>query len=193
VFTRGLVLRQVHMSIVIVEYDPLWMTTFEDLRQNIWPAVSDLAMSIEHVGSTSVPGLAAKPIIDMTVVVRSGGDVPTAVNRLAGLGYVHQGNLGIDGREAFRSPAAAPRHHLYLCATGSLALRNHLAVRGYLRAHPEIARQYGDLKKTLASQYPEDIDAYTEGKTAVILKILGEAGLQPDELTSIERANRRRA
>jgi GrpB-like predicted nucleotidyltransferase (UPF0157 family) len=192
-FTRGLALRQVHMSIAVVEYDPIWMTTFEDLRQNIWPAVADLAVSIEHVGSTSVPGLAAKPIIDMTVVVRSAGDVPAAVNRLAGLGYVHQGNLGIEGREAFQAPTAAPRHHLYLCAADSLAVRNHLVVRDYLSAHPEIARQYGDLKKALASQYPEDIDAYTEGKTAVILKILGEAGLQPDELAIIERVNRRTA
>jgi GrpB-like predicted nucleotidyltransferase (UPF0157 family) len=181
------------MSVVVVEYDPGWIAAFEELRQNIWPAVADLAMSIEHVGSTSVPGLAAKPIIDMTVVARSAGDVPTVVNRLAGLGYVHQGNLGIEGREAFQAPAPAPRHHLYACAVDSLALRNHLAVRDYLRTHPDIARQYGDLKKSLASRYPEDIGAYTEGKTAMILKMLGESGLQPDELAIIKSINRRTA
>jgi len=189
--TRGRVLRQTDMSIVVVEYDPLWVTTFERLRQNIWPAVADIALSIEHVGSTSVPGLAAKPIIDMTVVVPTNGEVPIAINRLAGLGYVHQGNLGIEGREAFWTSGSGPRHHLYLCAANSLALRNHLTVRDYLRAHAETARQYGHLKKTLARQYPEDIDAYTEGKTAVILRILGEAGLRNDELETLERTNRR--
>jgi GrpB-like predicted nucleotidyltransferase (UPF0157 family) len=179
------------MSIVVVEYDPLWVTTFEGLRQNIWPAVADVALRIEHVGSTSVPGLAAKPIIDMTVVVPTHSEVPIAINRLAGLGYVHQGNLGIEGREAFRTSGSGPRHHLYLCAANSLALRNHLTVRDYLRDHAEAARRYGDLKKMLARQYPENIDAYTQGKTAVILRILGEAGLRNDELETIERTNRR--
>jgi hypothetical protein len=78
---------------------------------------------------------------------------------------------------------------LYLCASDSLALRNHLLVRDYLRVHPDIARQYGDLKKRLAEQYPEDIDAYTEGKTPLLLGILREVGLRSGELATIERIN----
>lgn len=179
------------MSIVVVEYDPHWATTFEQLRLNIWPAVADVAISVEHVGSTSVPGLAAKPIIDMTVVVPAAADVPTAISCLRTLGYVHRGNLGVEGREAFQAPGSLPRHHLYLCASNSLALRNHLVVRDYLRAHPEIARQYGDLKRRLAEQYSEDIDAYTEGKRQLILRVLDEAGLRSDELETIGQINRR--
>ncbi len=147
--------------IVVVDYDPGWAETFERLRSQIWPVVADIATAAEHVGSTSVPGLAAKPIVDIDLVVPTAADVPAAIARLATLGYVHSGNLGVEGREAFRSPGSMPRHHLYLCPRDSLALANHLAVRNHLREHPEVAREYGDLKKRLAAQYPHDIDAYT--------------------------------
>ena len=89
--------RQTDMrTVVVVEYDPGWPKAFEGLRSRVWAAVSDVALSVEHVGSTSVPGLAAKPIIDISVVVREKLDVPAAISRLATLGYVHRGNLGID-------------------------------------------------------------------------------------------------
>jgi GrpB-like predicted nucleotidyltransferase (UPF0157 family) len=178
-------------TIVVVEYDPNWPTVFEQIRLGIWPAVSDLATSVEHVGSTSVPGLAAKPVIDISVVVPRATDAPAAINRLAALGYVHRGNLGVEGREAFQAPDSMPRRHLYLCPSDSLALRNHLVVRDHLRAHPDVARQYGELKKRLAAQYPEDIDKYTEGKTDAIVRILEAAGFRADELETIERINRR--
>ena len=178
-------------TIVVVEYDPNWPKVFEQLRLAIWPAVSDLTVSVEHVGSTAVPGLAAKSIIDISVVVPTVAEVPVAIDRLAVLGYVHRGNLGVEGREAFRAPASMPRHHLYLCPRDSLALRNHLAVRDRLRAHPELAKQYGDLKKRLAGQHSDDVDAYTEGKTEAILRILEAAGFRSDELGTIERLNRR--
>jgi GrpB-like predicted nucleotidyltransferase (UPF0157 family) len=126
-------------AIVVVDYDPYWPATFEQLRQRIWPAVADVATSVEHVGSTSVPGLAAKPIIDMSVVVPTASDVSIAIGRLAALGYIHCGNLGVEERDAFQSPGDLPRHHLYLCPHNSLALRNHVLVRDYLRAHPEAA------------------------------------------------------
>ncbi|HEX7137113.1 MAG TPA: GrpB family protein [Vicinamibacterales bacterium] len=178
-------------TIVVVEYDSNWPTIFEQLRMRIWPAVPDCASSIEHVGSTSVPGLAAKPIIDVTVVVPTGADVAGGISRLAALGYVHQGNLGVEGREAFRAPGSTPRHHLYLCPSDSLALRNHLVVREYLRTHPEVAKQYGDLKRRLAEQFPADIDGYVAGKTDLIIRMLAAAGFRSDELESIQRINRR--
>jgi GrpB-like predicted nucleotidyltransferase (UPF0157 family) len=176
--------------IVVVRYDPSWPAAFEQLRRSIWPAVSDVATSIEHVGSTSVPGLAAKPVIDVSLVVPSIDDVPAAIDRLAGLGYVHSGNLGVKGREAFQSPHHAPRHHLYLCPRGSLALRNHLVVRDHLRTHREDAARYGALKLQLARQHSDDIAAYTAGKTESILRILEAAGFRPDELDAIDRINR---
>jgi GrpB-like predicted nucleotidyltransferase (UPF0157 family) len=178
-------------TIVVVDYDVGWPAVFEQLRSHIWPAVRGFAATIEHVGSTSVPGLAAKPIIDISVVVPIEADVPAGIKALATLGYVHRGNLGVDGREAFTAPGSSPAHHLYLCPSGSPALANHLALRDYLRAHPEVALDYGELKRQLASQFAHDIDGYINGKTDMLLRILRMAGLRSDELETIERINRR--
>jgi len=175
--------------IEIVDYDPAWPDHFERLRAHVWPGLQEFALSIEHVGSTSVPGLAAKPIIDMTVVVKSRADVRRAIARLATLGYVHRGDLGIKEREAFYAPAGLPAHHLYVCPADSLALRNHLALRDYLRAHPDVAREYGALKRQLAEAFHDDIDAYVAGKTAFIVDVLREAGLSPEQLALIEEEN----
>lgn len=176
--------------IEVVPYDPTWPNIFEQLRARIWPQVSDIAIAIEHVGSTSVPGLAAKPIIDLDVIVASTDDVPMVIERLQALGYVHRGDLGIPGREAFYAPEGLPAHHLYLCYQGSLGLRNHLALRDYLRSHPEAVRAYAELKQRLAAEHAHDIAAYTAGKTDLILRILAELGLSPDSLASIEQANK---
>jgi len=92
--------------IVIVDYDPAWSGQFEILRRRIAKTLGDLVARIEHVGSTAVPGLAAKPIIDLDVLLASPDDMPAAVDRLASIGYVHQGDLGVPGREAFKSNRA---------------------------------------------------------------------------------------
>lgn len=99
-------------TIRVVEYDPHWATLFLRLRERLWPLVSDLAIAIEHVGSTSVPGLAAKPVLDIDIVIRSRQDFPTVTERLASRGYAPRGDLGIADREAFAAPAEEPRHHL---------------------------------------------------------------------------------
>ena len=177
-------------TIVVVDYNPEWPTIFEQLHARVWPVVQDIAVAIEHVGSTSVPGLAAKPIIDMSVIVTSEREIPLAIERLSTLGYIHQGDLGIEGREAFKFPDGSPAHNLYVCPQGSLGLENHLMVRDYLRVHPERAREYGDLKKRLASTFPHDIDRYVAGKTDLILGILREKEISPERLAAIERANR---
>lgn len=181
------------ISVIVVDYDPQWLEYFEKLQSFVWPVISDIALSIEHVGSTSVPGLAAKPIIDISVVLPTEAEIPTAIERLATLGYVHRGNLGIEGREAFYSPAGLPKHHLYACPRDSGALANHLSLRDYLRTHPEAVREYGALKKRLAQEFPNDIDSYIEGKTALILQFLEAAGLPQPLLEAIEQANRKPA
>ena len=178
-------------TVIVVEYDPEWPRRFEDLCARIWPAVADVADRIEHVGSTSVPGLAAKPIIDMTIVLRRRADVPPAIGRLATLGYRHLGNLDIEDREAFEQPAGLPRHHLYVCAEGTIGIVNQLAVRDSLRADPDVARRYGELKQRLATQFPNDIESYVFGKTDFVLEVLRGAGLSEAQLASIERVNRR--
>jgi len=177
--------------VVVVDYDPAWPAVFEQLRAHVWPAVRHVAVSIEHVGSTAVPALAAKPVIDMSIVVPAPADVAAGVACVTTLGYIHEGEMGVEGREAFRAPAGSPAHNLYLCPTGSLGLVNQVAVRDYLRAHPETARKYGELKKLLALQFPNDIEGYVAGKTDVVLEILKRAGVSADRLEAIERANRR--
>lgn len=176
-------------TIVVVDYDPGWPEAFERVRSRVWPAVSDIASSIEHVGSTAVPGLAAKPVIDVSVVVPSTTEVPLAIERLARLGYVHRGDFGIEGREAFEGPNVPADHNLYLCPREGLGLANHLTVRDHLRAHPEDVQAYGALKKQLAEQFPHDIDGYVRGKTEFLITILRVAGLPPERLAAIERAN----
>ena len=178
-------------TVIVEDYDPAWPRDFEMLRQRIWPKVAGVALRIEHVGSTSVPGLAAKPIIDMTIVVASRNDVPKTIERLALLGYVHRGNLGIDDREAFDHPADLRRHNLYVCPAETIGIVNQIAVRDYLRAHPEAAARYGALKKQLAEQFPGDINSYVFGKTDFVLEILRRAGLTAEQINKIERDNRR--
>jgi GrpB-like predicted nucleotidyltransferase (UPF0157 family) len=134
--------------------------------------MGSIAASVEHVGSTSVPGLAAKPIIDIDIVVESVADVMVAIERLNPLGYVHQGNLGVDGREAFESPSGSCAHHVYVCARGSAALENHLTIRDYLRLHADAAAAYGMLKKRLAERFAADAIKYNEGKTEFLAGLL---------------------
>lgn len=176
--------------VLVVEYSKEWPKTFEQLRDRIWPAVSDFALAVEHVGSTAVPGLAAKPVIDLCVVVESRADIPLGIERLIQLGYAHSGDLGVPDREAFRRPEGLPRHHLYLSPKDSLSLRNHLALRDYLRANSGASNAYGALKRRLAEQFPNDIDSYIEGKTAFILEILRGLRFTKEELAAIEEINR---
>jgi GrpB-like predicted nucleotidyltransferase (UPF0157 family) len=178
-------------NVVIVDYDSNWPRVFDQLRSNIWSTVSDIALAIEHVGSTAVPGLASKAVIDMDVIVPD-DTVATGIKRLATLGYVHRGNLDIPEREAFYAPAELPRHHLYLCPKSSPALWNHLAIRDYLRQNAAVAAKYGALKKQLAQQYASDIDAYIEGKTPFLISILREAGFPEIHIAEIERVNIRK-
>ena len=178
-------------TVIVVDYDPSWPAVFEQLRAAIWPAVRDLATSIEHMGSTSVVGLAAKPIIDMTIVVPTVSQMGLLIDRLAMLGYRHRGDLGVPGREAFARPDGTPAHHLYACVKGNLGLRNPLAVRDHLRRNPSGAREYGALKRQLAARFPDDIDGYVEGKTDFILAILAREGFSPSELAEIRAINQK--
>ena len=162
-------------SVVVVDYDPAWPRLFEEIRAHVWPALADVATRIEHVGSTSVPGLAAKPVIDIDIVVPP-GRVSEGIVRLEKVGYEHEGDLGVAGREAFRAPSGSPRHHLYLCSEGSPALTNHLTFRDHLRTTPADAQACGDLKRRLAVAFADDRDGYGRGKTEFILRVLQKQG-----------------
>ena len=175
--------------IVVQEYNPNWERQFSILADMIRKATWD-DIVIEHVGSTSVRGLSAKPIIDIDVIVTR-EEVGSVIEGLSEIGYQHRGNLGIEDREAFYHPSNIDiQHHLYVCVDGSEAVCNHLTLRDYLRDHPKSARQYGNLKLKLAEEYPNDIDSYVAGKTGLITAFLSLAGMEEEKIASIREANR---
>jgi len=161
--------------VIVLDYDPNWPGVFQSLRKRIADALGDMAAAIEHVGSTAVPELAAKPIIDIDVLLASETMLPAAIERLASLGYVHQGNLGIPEREAFVAPTNDPLHHLYVCPPSSSEFRRHIALRDYLRANPKDAKIYGDLKITLAERFREDRSAYIAAKGEFVAELTSRA------------------
>ncbi|MBV9540127.1 MAG: GrpB family protein [Alphaproteobacteria bacterium] len=161
--------------VIIVDYDPRWPEVFEQLRAPLAAALGDVAQTIQHVGSTSVPGLAAKPIIDIDVLLMSADKLPLAIERLVPLGYRHEGDLGVPDREAFDRPPHLPYHHLYMCPPHSAEYRRHVAFRDFLRAHPEEANAYGALKRELAVQYRNDREGYSIAKTDFVTGILKRA------------------
>jgi len=170
-------------DIVVVDHDPGWTRAFERLRDGIWPAVADVALRIDHVGSTAVPGLAAKPIIDLDIVVASDDDVQPAIERLATVGYRWRGNLGIAGREAFepaRSDDGHPEHHLYLVVENNRAHLDHWLFRDLLRADGEARRLYGELKRRNAAAAGDELEIYLAAKAAFVAEHLTRARAEHD-------------
>jgi GrpB-like predicted nucleotidyltransferase (UPF0157 family) len=147
--------------------------------------VSSDALSIEHVGSTSVPGLAAKPVLDIDIVISNIDKLPPIIEKLKTLGYIHRGNLGLEGREAFQAPENLVSHHLYVCLEDSVAYKNHMILRDFLRINSAARDQYAQLKRDLADKYADSIDSYVDGKTDFILKILQQEGMQEKEISSV--------
>jgi GrpB-like predicted nucleotidyltransferase (UPF0157 family) len=169
-------LQQVRVpALEVIPYDRQWPELFGLLRARVDVALSPVPHETQHVGSTAVPGLAAKPIIDMDVVVPDGAAVAAAVQGLAAAGWRHEGQQGIAGREAFASPSDGPYHHLYVVVAGSRAHRDHVDLRDYLRARPDEAARYATLKGRLAYLLATDRDAYTNGKAELIGELLGRA------------------
>jgi GrpB-like predicted nucleotidyltransferase (UPF0157 family) len=173
--------------IAVVEYDAAWPLRFEQLRREYTEAMAAAGvpvMAIEHVGSTSVPGLAAKPVIDCDIVVAE-QDVTVASEVLTGLGFTPLGELGIPLRWAFKEPARLAGTNTYVVVEGSLSLRNHLAVRDTLRADPDLREQYAAVKRRVGAT-AANIDEYGQGKNAMIQRILAAAGLTDAERASID-------
>lgn len=127
-----------------------------------------MALAVEHVGSTAVPGLAAKPILDVDVVISEPEAVSGTVFVLASIGYAHKGDLGIPGRETFAGPARLPENHLYLVVRDSAPHRDHVDLRDYLRKHPDQACRYANEKRRLAHLLHADREAYVNGKVWLI-------------------------
>ena len=165
--------------VIVLPYDAKWKTDFENIRKEIVDAVGGLIIGIEHVGSTSVHGLSAKPIIDIDVVIKDYSMLDAVISALERIDYHHEGNLGIAGREAFKYEGKTHlrKHHLYVCPRDSEELKRHIAFREYLRSHPEAVREYSRIKEEGAALYPFDIEKYIEHKSPFVEKIYSEIGI----------------
>jgi GrpB-like predicted nucleotidyltransferase (UPF0157 family) len=177
------------VPIRVTPYNPEWKNWFKELRTPISTTVGDLATEVIHVGSTSVEGLCAKPVIDIDIVVEDWDHLKEIVERLKAAGYNHVGDLGIREREAFK-PSQKPvhSHNLYVTRRGSIPYRNHLLLRKHLTENPNDLRRYNDLKIRL-SRDSVDVDGYTRSKTDLILEFLGREGMSAEELEEIRLEN----
>jgi GrpB-like predicted nucleotidyltransferase (UPF0157 family) len=163
------------LPILIADYDPRWATMYAEESARIQNVIGKWLLGIEHVGSTSVPGLAAKPIVDIMPGLRSLGDAPPVISAMEGLGYQYIADYEdeLPERRYFvRPPGRGYRHkrlfHIHAVETTNAFWRRHLAFRDYLRAHPETAAEYAALKRRLATEYGADRVGYTEAKTEFI-------------------------
>jgi GrpB-like predicted nucleotidyltransferase (UPF0157 family) len=177
-------------AIEVVEYDPAWPRWFDQVAERLRHDLAGVpVVAIEHVGSTSVPGLWAKPVLDIDIVVAA-ADVAAAALALERAGYEPRGEMGVPGRHAFRTDEA-PRRNTYVVVEGCLSLRNHLGLRETLRRDPGLRDEYAAVKRSLAERLTADrIDEYVEGKSAVVRRILLAAGLTEAELDDVETVNR---
>lgn len=153
-------------------YDPAWPTRAAAELQRLADALGPVARRLEHVGSTAVPGLAAKPILDLQLSVDEIDDQKHYVTAIERLGYVFGEDPASSDYHFFGKPAARPRsHHLHVCATGSKHERRHLAVRDYLREHESEASRYAGFRLELAIRHPQDRLAYMAGKDRYLAEL----------------------
>ena len=166
--------------VVVESYDETWTSAFEEIKKEIESAVGDLIIGIEHVGSTSVEGLSAKPIIDIDIIIKDYSIFDAVVNKLNTIGYIHEGNLGIKDREAFKysDKPHLQRHHLYVCPQQSEELHRHITFRDFLRSNPEAVKRYGAVKEKAAQLFPDDMDKYIEYKAPCIEELYEMCGLK---------------
>lgn len=171
-------------SLRLSEYDQNWPVQFAELEVRLRAALYGLSVEIEHVGSTSVPGLAAKPMLDIDIVVRTPADVHAAVERLEIVGYRPKGTRGVSGREALDQPPGGPLHALYVVVAGSKPHLDHVLLRDLLRRRPDLAARYESVKRQNADRLPADRLGYADAKADLINELLtvarSDAGLPVD-------------
>lgn len=153
------------MNIIVKKYDTSWPAKYEAEAKAIAEILGDELVAIHHIGSTSVPGLSAKPIIDIMPVVKNIEAVDRFSAQFEALGYEVMGEYGICGRRYFRKGGDDRTHHVHVFEESNrLDIDRHLAVRDFLRTHPDDAKAYGELKTKLAAEFPKDIEGYCDGK-----------------------------
>ncbi len=172
-------------SVVVIPHDLNWQHDFLAESRNLKIALGDNLLNIYHIGSTSIPTIYAKPIIDILGAVKDLAKVDDLNNEIAALGYINMGEFGIAGRRFLRKDNAAGirTHHVHIFELGSPQIDRHLAFRDYLRVHLEDAQKYSELKQQLARQYSADIERYMDGKDEFIRAIDRKAAEWKAQLT----------
>ena len=167
--------------IIVSEYDPAWPLKYETEKEKIEAILEHNCIALYHIGSTSVPGLAAKPIIDIMAAVRSLEQADAAAEKFSRIGYEYLGEFGIPGRRYLRKGGDERTHQIHIFqADDRKNIERHLAFRDYLRTHEEERREYAALKKELARRFPYDIDGYCDGKEEFVRAMEKQALSQYD-------------
>jgi GrpB-like predicted nucleotidyltransferase (UPF0157 family) len=167
-------------KVVVLPYDAAWQADFRKIKGEVEEAIGDLIIGIEHFGSTSVEGMSAKPCIDIDVIIEDYSVFAEVVDGLKTIGYIHEGNLGINDREAFKYSGKEhlQMHHLYVCPQYSEELHRHITFRDFLRSNPEVVKKYSLIKEKAAELFPNDIDGYIKYKSPCIEELYKACGLQ---------------
>jgi GrpB-like predicted nucleotidyltransferase (UPF0157 family) len=157
-------------KVEVVPHDPRWRNAFEAEAKHVAAALGANAVAIHHIGSTSIPGIHAKPVLDLLVEVTDVAELDARSSAMESLGYQVMGEYGIPGRRYFRKDDrnGTRTHQVHAFRAGSGEVRRHLAFRDYMIAHPADARAYGELKRKLADEHPRDMNAYMDGKDGFI-------------------------
>ena len=168
------------LKVIVLPYDEKWKSDFEKIKNELVAAIGDLIIGIEHVGSTSVEGMSAKPCIDIDVVIKDYSVFSEVVKGLSAIGYIHEGDLGIKDREAFKysDKSHLQNHHLYVCPQNSAELHRHITFRNFLKSNPDAVKKYSQIKETAAELYPDSIDKYIQYKSPCIEELYAECGLK---------------
>ncbi|MBE9065423.1 GrpB family protein [Leptolyngbya cf. ectocarpi LEGE 11479] len=157
-------------KVEVVPHDPSWRKIFDIELKQITDTLGENVVAIHHIGSTAIPSIYAKPIIDLLVEVNNIVQLDQQNSLMESLGYEVMGEFGIPGRRYFRknNQAGDRTHHVHTFEVGSDQVERHLAFRDYMIAHPDDAQRYSELKRKLAREYPTDIDGYMDGKDGFI-------------------------
>ncbi|MFR6207488.1 MAG: GrpB family protein, partial [Bacteroides ovatus] len=164
------------LFIRVVPYDPFWEVEYENESQKIKNILKDILVEVYHIGSTAVKGLAAKSIIDIMPVVTNISLVDKHNKEFVAIGYECMGEFGIEGRRYFRKGGDNRTHQIHIFEQSNHKdINRHIAVRDFLRTHPDIALEYGELKMELAYRFSEDIEGYCTGKDAFVKQLEKDA------------------
>jgi GrpB-like predicted nucleotidyltransferase (UPF0157 family) len=154
----------------VVPHNPRWRDAFEAEAGHVAAALGENVVAVHHIGSTAIPNIYAKPVVDLLVEVRDLSEVDGRSTAMESLGYEVMGEYGIPGRRYFRKDTreGVRTHHIHAFEAGSAEVVRHLAFRDYMISHPVDAQRYSELKRRLAAENPQSMDGYMDGKDGFI-------------------------